>query len=46
MMHEAGECWDEVVRSEEIPLMVDTFVEKVVIEPAFATFLYAVYSLA
>ncbi len=33
MMHEAGECWDEVVRTEEIPLMIDTFVEKVVITP-------------
>lgn len=33
MMREAGECWDEVVKPEELPLMVDTFVEKVVIQP-------------
>jgi hypothetical protein len=38
MMHDAGECWDEVVRPEEIPLMVDTFVKKVVLAPCSPRF--------
>jgi hypothetical protein len=33
MMREAGECWDEVVHPDEIPLMVDAFVERVVLQP-------------
>ena len=33
MMNEAGKCWDELELPEEIPLMIDTFVRKVVIEP-------------
>jgi len=33
MMHEAGEHWEEVVPHEEMPMVVDTFIEKVVVEP-------------
>lgn len=33
MMQEAGECWDEVILPEEISLMIDTFVDKVVVAP-------------
>ena len=33
MMHDAGEAWEEIVLSEEVPLMIDTFVKKVILEP-------------
>ena len=40
LMFDAGECWDEVVPPEEYPVMVDAFVEKVVLDniaPRFYT---------
>src|SRR6266567_2023430 len=33
LMREAGDAWEEVVLPEEIPLMIDTFVKKVVLAP-------------
>ena len=33
MMHDAGEAWEEVVLPEEVPMMIDTFVKKVMLEP-------------
>ncbi len=33
LMQDAGEKWEEIVPPEEIPLMIDTFVKKVVLEP-------------
>jgi hypothetical protein len=33
MMHDAGEAWEEVVLPEEVPMMIDTFVKKVILEP-------------
>jgi len=33
MMREAGDCWEEVVTPEEIPLMIDAFVDKVKLDP-------------
>ncbi|GHO98345.1 hypothetical protein KSF_083930 [Reticulibacter mediterranei] len=40
MMRAAGDCWDEVILPEEIPLMIDAFVKMVIIEllsPRFYT---------
>jgi len=33
LMREAGDAWEDVVLPEEIPLMIDTFVKKVVLAP-------------
>ncbi len=33
LMREAGDTWEEVVLPEEIPLMIDTFVKKIVLAP-------------
>jgi hypothetical protein len=33
LMHDAGEAWKEIITPDVIPLMIDTFVKKVVLEP-------------
>ncbi len=33
MMREAGTCWNEVVIPDELPLMIEAFVDTIVIEP-------------
>jgi hypothetical protein len=38
MMRDAGQCWHEVVSPEEMPMLVDTFIDKVVIDPATSHF--------
>jgi predicted site-specific integrase-resolvase len=38
MMRDAGQYWHEVVSPEEMPMLVDTFIDKVVIDPATSHF--------
>jgi hypothetical protein len=38
MIRDAGQCWHEVVSPEEMPMLVDTFIDKVVIDPATSHF--------